>query len=67
MFSILQQHFMSSRFVPVLAVDATLPEHVEATVRSVEKYSLRLVVKATGHDFLVDPQLLDRYFFGYII
>ncbi|CAF0958616.1 unnamed protein product [Adineta ricciae] len=37
--------------VPILAVNATLPEHVEATIRFVEKYNLRLVVKATGHDF----------------
>ncbi|UJR23879.1 hypothetical protein I4U23_026851 [Adineta vaga] len=37
--------------VPVLAVNATLPEHVEATLRLVQKYNLRLVVKTTGHDF----------------
>ncbi|CAF0934689.1 unnamed protein product [Rotaria sordida] len=38
--------------VPVLAVDAISPEHVEATVRFAATNNLRLVIKSTGHDYL---------------
>jgi hypothetical protein len=38
--------------VPVLAVDAILPEHVQATVRFAATHNLRLVIKSTGHDLL---------------
>ncbi|CAF4960302.1 unnamed protein product [Rotaria sp. Silwood1] len=38
--------------VPTLAVNATLPEHVEATVQIASTYNLRLVIKTTGHDYL---------------
>jgi len=38
--------------VPVVAVNATLPEHVQATIRFAAKYNLRLVIKNTGHDYL---------------
>ncbi|CAF5000519.1 unnamed protein product, partial [Rotaria sp. Silwood1] len=38
--------------VPVLAVDAILPEHVQATVRFAVMNNLRLVIKSTGHDLL---------------
>ena len=38
--------------VPILAVDAILPEHVQATVRFASKHNLRLVIKTTGHDYL---------------
>ncbi|CAF1308996.1 unnamed protein product [Adineta steineri] len=37
--------------VPILAVNATLPEHVQATLQLVNRYNLRLVIKTTGHDF----------------
>jgi hypothetical protein len=36
--------------VPVLAVNATLPEHVQTTVRMASANNLRLVIKTTGHD-----------------
>jgi hypothetical protein len=38
--------------VPVLAVDAILPEHVRATVQFAVTHNLRLVIKSTGHDLL---------------
>jgi FAD/FMN-containing dehydrogenase len=38
--------------VPSLAVNATLPEHVQATLQLVNTYNLRLVMKTTGHDYL---------------
>ncbi|CAF4913767.1 unnamed protein product, partial [Rotaria sp. Silwood1] len=38
--------------VPVLAVNATLPEHVQTTIQFVQRYNLRLVIKTSGHDFL---------------
>ncbi|CAF4172789.1 unnamed protein product, partial [Rotaria sp. Silwood2] len=38
--------------VPVIAVNATLPEHVQATVRFAATNNLRLTVKSTGHDYL---------------
>ncbi|CAF4992089.1 unnamed protein product, partial [Rotaria sp. Silwood1] len=38
--------------VPVLAVNATLSEHVQATVRMATVNNLRLVIKTTGHDYL---------------
>ena len=38
--------------VPILAVDATSPEHVQATVGFASTHNLRLVIKSTGHDFL---------------
>ena len=38
--------------VPVLAVDAISPEHVQATARFAVEHNLRLVVKSTGHDYL---------------
>lgn len=38
--------------VPIFAVNATLPAHVQATIRWVSKYNLRLVMKTTGHDYL---------------
>ena len=38
--------------VPIFAVNATLPEHVQATLQLVNTYNLRLVIKTTGHDYL---------------
>ncbi|CAF3634913.1 unnamed protein product [Rotaria socialis] len=38
--------------VPVIAVNATLPEYVQATIKFAAKYNLRLVIKTTGHDIL---------------
>lgn len=38
--------------VPIYAVNATLPEHVQRTVQLVGQYNLRLVMKNTGHDYL---------------
>ena len=38
--------------VPIFAVNATLPEHVQATIRWVSRSNLRLVMKTTGHDYL---------------
>ena len=38
--------------VPIFAVNATLPEHVQATIRLVKTYNLRLTIKTTGHDYL---------------
>ena len=38
--------------VPILAINATLPEHVQATLQLVNNYNLRLVMKTTGHDYL---------------
>ncbi|CAF1399220.1 unnamed protein product [Rotaria sordida] len=38
--------------VSTLAVNATLPEHVQATVKIASTYNLRLVIKTTGHDYL---------------
>ena len=38
--------------VPILGVNATLPEHVQATIQFASKYNLRLVIKTTGHDYL---------------
>ncbi|UJR21605.1 hypothetical protein I4U23_024687 [Adineta vaga] len=38
--------------VPILAVNATLPEHVQATMQFVNTYNLHLVIKTTGHDYL---------------
>lgn len=38
--------------VPVLTINATLPEHVQATLQLVNTYNLRLVVKTSGHDYL---------------
>jgi FAD/FMN-containing dehydrogenase len=38
--------------VPILAVNATLPEHVQATIQFANTYNLRLVMKTTGHDYL---------------
>jgi FAD/FMN-containing dehydrogenase len=38
--------------VPVLGVNATLPEHVQATLQLVNIYNLRLVMKTTGHDYM---------------
>ena len=38
--------------VPILAVNATLPEHVQATLQFANTYNLRLVMKTTGHDYL---------------
>ncbi|CAF3672644.1 unnamed protein product [Rotaria sordida] len=38
--------------VPVLAVDAILPKHVQATVQFAATKNLRLVIKSTGHDLL---------------
>ena len=38
--------------VPIFAVNATLPEHVQATIRFVKKHNLRLAIKTTGHDYL---------------
>ncbi|CAF1242479.1 unnamed protein product [Adineta steineri] len=38
--------------VPILAVNATLPQHVQKTLRLVNTYNLRLVIKTTGHDYL---------------
>ena len=37
--------------VPVIAVNATLPEHVQTTVRFAATNNLRLVIKSTGHDY----------------
>ncbi len=37
--------------VPVIAVNAILPEHVQATVRFAATNNLRLVIKNTGHDY----------------
>ncbi|CAF0875282.1 unnamed protein product [Rotaria sp. Silwood1] len=37
--------------VPVVAVNATLPEHVQATVRFAATNNLRLTIKSTGHDY----------------
>ncbi|CAF3846290.1 unnamed protein product [Rotaria sordida] len=37
--------------VPVIAVNATLPEHVQATVRFAATNNLRLTIKNTGHDY----------------
>jgi hypothetical protein len=37
--------------VPVIAVNATLPEHVQATVNFAATNNLRLVIKSTGHDY----------------
>ncbi|CAE7154793.1 unnamed protein product [Rhizoctonia solani] len=39
-------------FVPVYSVDAQNDDHVTRAVKFADKYSLRLVVKNTGHDFL---------------
>jgi FAD/FMN-containing dehydrogenase len=38
--------------VPVVGVNATLPEHVQATVSFAAANNLRLVIKNTGHDYL---------------
>lgn len=38
--------------VPIFAVNATLPEHVQATIRLVKAHNLRLAIKTTGHDYL---------------
>ena len=38
--------------VPVFAVNATLPEHVQATIRFAAKHNLRLVIKTSGHAYL---------------
>ncbi|CAF3730178.1 unnamed protein product [Rotaria sp. Silwood1] len=38
--------------VPVLAVDAISPEHVQTAVRFAATNNLRLVIKSTGHDYL---------------
>ena len=38
--------------VPVFAVNAILPEHVQTTVRFAAENNLRLVIKTTGHDYL---------------
>jgi len=37
--------------VPILAVNATLSEHVEKTLQFVNTHNLRLVIKNTGHDY----------------
>ena len=37
--------------VPVVGVNATLPEHVQTTVRFASTHNLRLVIKTTGHDY----------------
>ncbi|CAF0986841.1 unnamed protein product [Didymodactylos carnosus] len=36
--------------VPVIGVNATWPEHVQATIRYAATNNLRLVIKTTGHD-----------------
>ncbi|CAF1045879.1 unnamed protein product [Rotaria sordida] len=38
--------------VSVFAVNATLPEHVQKTVRFAATNNFRLVIKSTGHDYL---------------
>jgi FAD/FMN-containing dehydrogenase len=38
--------------VPIFAVDAILPEHVQTTLQFANTYNLRLVMKTTGHDYL---------------
>ncbi|CAF1099749.1 unnamed protein product [Didymodactylos carnosus] len=38
--------------VPILAVNATWPEHVQTTVEFASANNLRLVIKTTGHDYL---------------
>ena len=38
--------------IPVFAVNATWPEHIQATIQFVSTNNLRLVIKTTGHDFL---------------
>lgn len=38
--------------VPIFAVDAILPEHIQATVQFAKMNNLRLVIKSTGHDLL---------------
>ncbi len=38
--------------VPVLAIDAISPEHVQAAVRFAVMNNLRLTIKSTGHDYL---------------
>jgi hypothetical protein len=38
--------------VPVFGVSATIPEHVQKTVRFAAANNLRLVIKSTGHDYL---------------
>jgi FAD/FMN-containing dehydrogenase len=38
--------------VPIYAVNAILPEHVQTTIRFVSRRNLRLIIKTTGHDYL---------------
>ncbi|CAF2190616.1 unnamed protein product [Rotaria magnacalcarata] len=38
--------------VPVMAVNATLPEQVQSTIRLASVNNIRLVIKSTGHDYL---------------
>ncbi|CAM4778915.1 unnamed protein product [Rotaria magnacalcarata] len=38
--------------VAVFAVSATLPKHVQTTIRFAASNNLRLVIKSTGHDYL---------------
>lgn len=38
--------------IPVFAINATLPEHVQTTVRFAAENNLRLVIKTTGHDMM---------------
>ncbi|CAF4967859.1 unnamed protein product, partial [Rotaria magnacalcarata] len=38
--------------VPVIAVNATLPEYFQAMIKFAAKYHLRLVIKITGSDIL---------------
>ncbi|KAI0061850.1 FAD-binding domain-containing protein [Artomyces pyxidatus] len=38
--------------VPIWAINATSPEHLQAGVKFAAKYNLRVAIKASGHDFL---------------
>ncbi|CAF1113827.1 unnamed protein product [Rotaria sordida] len=38
--------------VPIIAVNATWPEHVQATIKYAATNNLRLVIKTTGHDMM---------------
>ncbi|CAF3507687.1 unnamed protein product [Rotaria sp. Silwood2] len=42
--------FCSQGSIPVIAVNATWPEHVQMTIKYAASNNLRLVIKSTGHD-----------------
>jgi hypothetical protein len=45
-------HVVGGRGYPVYVVNATSSKHVKAGVDFARKHNIRLIVKATGHDYM---------------